>query len=103
MAVKGEGYLDIAVVLCEDGICTPVVYGTPLWRATIEWAKFHELDPNRIPAGSTVERDAARCEIRYFEFQLDDAGDICWKDNDVCVTARVERGEAPPLPFPKVA
>lgn len=93
--------LDIAIVLCEDGLCTPVVFNTPLWEATMKWVKFHGLDPMRIPAGSVVERDAQRCEIRYDEYVLNEVGSVARENGMPRVMARVERGEAPPLPFPR--
>jgi hypothetical protein len=78
----------------------PVDFGTPLWRATLEWARFHGIDPMRVPAGSVVERDAGRCEIRYDRTMFGDDGLPLVADLELVTERVAERGEAPPLPFP---
>lgn len=91
----------IAAVLIDAGRRTVVHSGTPLWHLTCEWARFHGLDPNRIPAGSEIVRDAARRRILFEEFAFDGER-IRHVDGEPVVTACVEQGEAPPLPFPEV-
>lgn len=74
----------------------------PAWQASMDWARFHGLDPNRIPAGSYIERDAAGCRILFTEFVKTgpETADILIVDNEPVTVDRVEQGEAPPLPFP---
>lgn len=96
-----------AIVLVDGDERIEVEFGTDLWRAAMEWATFHGLDPERIPAGSEIVRDAASRCIRYDEYvfavpsnrrtlRLDAAGRPILKH---CV----EQGEAAPLPFPRTA
>lgn len=89
--------LDLAGVLLDvdTGERTYVPFNTPLWEATLEWARFHGIDPCEVPAGSVIERDATRCEIRY-EVLVPRVV----RDGRPVSVLRVERGEAPPLPFP---
>ena len=84
----------------QTGARTAVDFGTPLWEASMEWARFHGLNPMRIPAGSLIERDAARCEIRYDAMVEGPDGKPMIFNNDLVRVRRTERGEAPPLPFP---
>lgn len=76
--------------------------GTPAWSASLEWAKFHGLDPNSIPDGSYIERDASGCRILFTEFvRTGPNGDVLVEDLEPVTIERVEQGEAPPLPFPR--
>jgi hypothetical protein len=88
----------------RDGDAEYVVErGTDAWRASMEWARFHGLDPMRIPAGSVVERDAVGRRILFTEFLKDGpgAGDIVIVDGEPVEVECVEQGEAPPIPFPR--
>lgn len=88
----------------RDGEATyPVISGTAAWEASLEWARFHGLDPMRIPAGSTVVRDAANRRILFEEYVKDgpDVGDILIVDGEPQIVNQVEQGEAPPLPLPR--
>jgi len=60
-----------ACVLVDGANQYEIERGTPAWHASMEWARFHGLDPNRIPAGSYVERDAANRRILFEEFVFD--------------------------------
>lgn len=93
----------VACVLIDDGREYEVHYGTAAWHASMDWARFHGLDPMRIPGGSRVERDAANCQILFNEFLKDgpEVGDIVIRDGEPVLVSRVERGEAPPLPLPR--
>lgn len=93
--------MGVAVILRDGDSETEVEYGTPLWAASCEWARFHGLDPSRIPAGSVVERDATGRRILFSEFVFDDIL-LRVEDGAPVIVERVEQGEAPPLPFPKV-
>lgn len=76
-----------------------VYYDTPAWVASLEWARWHGLDPNRIARGEVI-RDEAGCRILYVEFVLE--GDqYMLRDGDLVTRAAVEQGEAPPLPWPE--
>lgn len=91
--------MEFACILIDGRRRVEIDYGTPAWNASMEWARFHGLDPNRIPAGSEIVRDEARRQIRYQEFVFD--GDkLRIEDMDAVIVDRVEQGEAPPLPFP---
>ena len=92
--------MSIASCIEDSGATYEVVHGTPEWLAALDWARFHGLDPNRIPAESTIFRDAANCRIVYDEF-VPDGDSILIKDNEPVVVRRVEQGEAPPLPLPR--
>jgi hypothetical protein len=92
-----------ACVLVDGDAEYEVYYGTPEWHASLEWARFHGLDPDRIPGGSIVERDAAGRRIIFSEFVVDQDGEFVLTEDgaDIASVARVEQGEAPPLPFPR--
>jgi hypothetical protein len=94
--------MSVACILIDGDERVEVEYGTDLWHASMEWARFHGLDPNRIPAGSEVIRDAVRRRIVFEEYVFD-GDDLRLVDNDPVIVPRVEQGEAPPLPLPKVA
>lgn len=94
--------MEPSIILADAGREYEVEYGTPAWSASCEWARFHGLDPNRIPAGSVVERDEAGCRIVYDEFVFD--GDVLRLTDDGMDglrARRIEQGEAPPLPLPR--
>lgn len=76
---------------------------TPEHAAMLEWLAFHGIDANRVPWGSTVERDVpGRC-IRYRRVAEDDGGHIALTaDGEFQIVEAVEQGEAPPLPFPEI-
>lgn len=96
--------MDVAVVLVDGDREVEVHFGTPLHAASMEWARFHGLDPMKIPAGSVVERDAANRRILFEEFVKTGPrdGDVLVVDGEVVAVERIEQGEAPPLPFPEV-
>lgn len=97
----------LAALMRDGGREWPIFRGTPEHEQSMEWARFHGLDPNTIPAGSVIERDAgARC-IRYTGFVYDppESRDPEHMVMDVAglepaYVARVEQGEAAPMPFP---
>lgn len=93
-----------ACVLIDGDLEIEVTHGTDAWRASMEWARFHGLEPNWIPAGSEIVRDAANCCIRYEEFVFDgergDYSTVRIEHNEPLTRLVVEQGEAPPLPFP---
>lgn len=91
----------IAAVLVDADREYEIVSGSPEWVASLEWARFHGLDPNRIPAGSYIERDAAGRRVLFTEFLPAEDGGPLIVDGDVVTVERVEQGEAPPLPFPR--
>jgi hypothetical protein len=92
-----------SVVLVDGDREFEVEYGTEAWSASCEWARFHGLDPNRIPAGSVVERDADGRRIAFEEYVFDTDGELVLTADrlDAERIARIEQGEAPPLPFPR--
>lgn len=78
-----------------------VWYRTPGWEASLEWCRFHGIDPKLVPAGSVILRDARSCQIVYELILLDDAG--CPRqgpDFTYLTETFVEQGEAPPLALP---
>jgi hypothetical protein len=93
----------IAITLVDGDRSVDIITGTDAWRASLEWARFHGLDPNRIPAGSVLERDASARQIRYVEFARASDGDLLIVDSYPVEIEQVEQGEAPPLPFPSEA
>lgn len=93
--------MSVAAVLVDGDQRIAVCYGTPLWEASCEWARFHGLDPNRIPGGSEVVRDAANRRILYSEYVFDEDG-VRMVDDEPVIVSCVEQGEAPPKPFPDV-
>ena len=81
-----------------------VYFDTPQWEATLEWCRFHGIDPYMIPAGTEIVRNAQAHTIRYTACVR--GTDRRWqRDNDGSVVRRamVVQGEAGPLPFPEVA
>lgn len=89
------------VLVDDDGTPYEIERGSDAWRASMEWARFHGLDPMRIPAGSYIERDAAGRRILFEEYVFDgDLVRINEEGDDGVRVDRVEQGEAPPLPFP---
>lgn len=92
--------MDVACVLEDGERWVEVPRGTEAWRASMEWARFHGLDPNVIPAASVIVRDAPRRQIRFEEYVRDEEGRIVLRNDEPVLIGRVEQGEAPPLPFP---
>lgn len=94
--------MSVAVYIEDGSDLYEVHYGTPAWHASLEWARFHGLDPNQIPEASTVVRDAAGRRLIYDTFVKDGPGlhDILIRDGEAVTERRVEQGEAPPLPLP---
>lgn len=80
-----------------------IVHGTQAWRAALDWARFHGLDPMRIPAESMIERDGPNRCIRYTAFVKTGpgVGDILIEDNEPVTVECIEQGEAPPLSLPR--
>lgn len=93
---------DTACILIDNGARVEVRRGTEAWQASMDWARFHGLDPNRIPAGAEIVRDVAGRRILYSEFVKNgpNVGDILMRDGEPVIVERIEQGEAPPLPFP---
>lgn len=91
----------IAAILVDGRDRYEVRFDTEAWTASCEWARFHGIDPNRVPAGSTIERDAARRCIRYSSFVPTGPGvsDIQVIGDEPVVVDRIEQGEAI-KPFP---
>lgn len=89
-ADRHEGGVDV-----QESVTYWIEYGTAEYDASIEWARFHGLDPCRIPAGSLITRNQFDHTIRYVEIVLDRA-------DGVCTRPCVERGEAGPMPFPEI-
>jgi hypothetical protein len=81
----------------------PIYRGTPEYEALIRWLQFHELDPDKIPSETTIERDAKRGRILYTTFAVDDKGRIEWNaaGDDVVHVPAVQQGEGV-LPLPRV-
>lgn len=97
---------DLACVLVDGDHEYPVMRSDQAaWQASMDWARFHGIDPNRVPAGSYIERDAARRRILFSEFVYDGPGigDIVLDGLDPLTVDRIKQGEAPPLPFPREA
>lgn len=93
---------DLAAVLVDGRHRYEIHYNTDAWVASIEWAKFHGLDPMSIPQGAVVERDGpGRC-IRYESFVKTGPGfgDIEVNGYEPIIVNRIERGEGI-LPLPK--
>lgn len=81
---------------------------TTEWQALLDWCRFHGLDPERMPATQTIERDVAGCRILYDAYVMT-ADEVqlrarYWRQIQGEPERRraVEQGEAPPLPFPDV-
>ncbi|MET0884935.1 MAG: hypothetical protein ABWX92_00670 [Mycetocola sp.] len=89
----------LAAVMVDGRKRYPVYYETDAWRASIEWAKFHGLNPDRIPAGSEVERDSVNRQIRYTACVMDGSGYRVTTDGELVTVECVEQGEGV-LPFP---
>lgn len=49
----------------ETGSRIQLHFHSDVWSAALEWLRFHGVDPNRIPAGTTVVVDRAARQIRY--------------------------------------
>lgn len=104
--------MSIAIILEDlleerpDGTAQVAVYPLPYHslghQAALEWARFHGLEPNRIPAGSVITRNAHDHTIRYLAFVEHTDGEIVVLDDEPVVEERVEQGEAGPLPYPAV-
>jgi hypothetical protein len=98
---------DVACVLVEGGRETPVYRGAPGYDASLEWARFHGIDPNTIPAGAKIVRDPGRCRVLYESFVYDPPESFPHSDGIVVAesepvrVSRIAQGEAPPLPFPE--
>lgn len=90
------------LVDADTGARYEVDRGTDAWVASMEWARFHGLDPDEIPAGEEVVRDARNCLIRYKVFVKYGPKRFQIKivDNEPVMAEMVEQGEGPPLPFP---
>lgn len=86
---------------------TEVYFETPEWAALVEWLAWHGVDAKSVPAGTRVSRDeCGRC-IRYVGIVENPDGTRRFHPPDdrdqfgrYVVEARVEQGEAPPLPWP---
>ncbi|MBA3782393.1 MAG: hypothetical protein H0X12_11155 [Nocardioides sp.] len=94
--------MSIASIFRDGESAYVVLHGTAAWMASLEWARFHGLDPDRIPAGSTVIRDEPGRRIVFDEFVKDGpkVSDIVVIDGEPQIVRRIEQGEAPPLPLP---
>lgn len=95
----------IACILREGDREVEVERGGDAWRVSCEWARFHGIDPNEVPAGTVVERDPVGRRILYESFVKTgpNLGDILIENGEPVIVARIEQGEAPPLPFPREA
>lgn len=94
---------DLAGVLLDSqtGYRWEVHFGTPAWEATLEWCRFHGLDPCSILAGSTIIRDDRSHVIAYTAVVRGSDGQIVVDaSGHVLLEDCIERGEAGPLPFP---
>lgn len=105
----------LATVLHDlaTGETIEVPYGSPLYGPSMDWARFHGIDPMAVPAGTTIVRDAERCRVLYEEFVYDpperfaDPGAIVLlfdedgEPYDALAVCRWTQSEAPPLPFPR--
>jgi hypothetical protein len=93
----------IACVMVDGDREYTVPFYSDAWLPSLEWAKFHGLDPRQIPNGSRIVRDAPNRRILYTEFVKTgpEVADILIVDSEPVTVARVEQGEAPPLPFPR--
>lgn len=78
----------------ETGSRIELLVSTPPWAAFVEWLRFHDVDPGRIPAGTTVHVDRAARAIRYQRTVLDENGRISYpKGGRVATEVAVEQGE----------
>lgn len=90
---------------------------SPESDAALEWARYHGLNPCLIPAGSYIHRDAHRHTITYLTYVRGDDLHLVRDDGSLAaygggfvqddgrtlrMEARVEQGEAGPLPFPTI-
>lgn len=84
-----------------DQVTTAYVdFETPEWEALLEWLRFHDIDPMRIPAPSKVMRDRAARRITYREFVFDEHGKpVVGTDGELVSRVVFQQGEAiAPLP-----
>lgn len=92
----------------ETSTAARIMFDTPEWEASLEWLKFHDVDPKLIPAGTEVVRDAVMRCIHYTRIVLDDQGRKRFhppgdpRFAELVTTPAIEQGEAPPLPYPDV-
>jgi len=94
--------VSLAITFTDGERTVEVWHGTELWRKSMEWAKFHRLDPMQIPAGSTIEWDPVTRRMEWDEFVIGaDGRPLFDQAHMASVTVRrVKQAEAPPLPFP---
>lgn len=93
---------ELAGILVDGANRYDVYFDTTEWAATMDWARFHGLDPMLIPAGSVIERDGAGRRILYESFVPTGPkpGDIQMQgDFEPVIVHQVERGEGI-LPLP---
>lgn len=89
----------LAVVLSLYGRDIDIWFGTDEWERSMEWARFHGLDPNRIPAGTTIAYDSDTRTLHWCEYATDDKGNIIAPEDGAVIVDRMMATEAGPLPF----
>lgn len=73
-------------------------------EALLDWLRFHDIDPHRVPRGSRIDRVPSACLVAYTEYVFGDDGRPELVDDtnvmDVEIRDCKSQGEAPPLPLP---
>lgn len=92
----------------ETGHVEVVLRGEERYQDSLDWMRFHGIDPNIVPCDTEVVRDAARCRVTWVEFLCDDHGEPVLLHEPGCApyittVGRWSQGEAPPLPWPWVS
>lgn len=81
---------------CLEGV---IHFETAEWVTLLDWLRFHELDPMRIPAPSLITIDQERRQIRYTAIVKDDQGKIQLSADGLITKPAVQQGEGlAPLP-----
>lgn len=78
-------------------------WNTEAWNAAMEWLVLHEVDPEMIPEGTTIEVDRNLRQIRYLRCRLDANGQylVDHARQRLVTDPAVQQGEAL-APFPDV-
>ena len=98
----------IDIVNLTGGLQAAVVHRMPSnpghHGAWLEWAKYHGIDPMRVPLPSIVIRDPIHRQITFTEYLCDDNGNAILSEgqDDVVTTMRTIQLDHSPLPFPEV-
>lgn len=79
--------------------------GSEAWETTMDWLRFHDMDPMTMPAEQTVVRDLANRRVIHEVFIFDENGELVLKrdeDGDLIAERRraYSQGETEPLAIP---